>query len=212
MAPGGIGRGGELQRTPPRPLHCAGSKKTVLPLGHAMKERKATIPDHLHCFSLTTEWLRHGAIAALLALATGVMFASLMIIEEVSTLWAVLFSLGLFCGMVCSLFTLFSSIHLLMRVGRKALYTLPPGENLRGAKLRGRQFLQANLANTDLRDADLRDACLDGADLQSARLEGTDLRAASLRGANLRDANFRGAQIEGADFAGAVLPNGTQHT
>lgn len=74
------------------------------------------------------------------------------------------------------------------------------GLPLRGADLRSR-----NLVGAELKYADLSNANLAGVDLSGAQLERADLRGANLRGANLQNADLSLAILANADLRNANL-------
>ena len=93
---------------------------------------------------------------------------------------------------------------------------------VKGAKLNGANFQNANMEQAFLINADLRRAHLQGADLELAHLEKADLFEADLQkanllhahleqayllGADLQKANLFGAHLEKANLAGAHLEN-----
>jgi uncharacterized protein YjbI with pentapeptide repeats len=95
-----------------------------------------------------------------------------------------------------------------------------PGANLRGNKLAGARFQQADAAGADFSEADLSEAQLEGASFAGALLIRTRFERARAAQSNwmnaiaqkadLRGADLRGANLYGADVSQVLLDEHTQ--
>jgi len=102
----------------------------------------------------------------------------------------------------------------IVKAGRKALdnWRINSGSqgkpcrmDLRGAKLKRREFIKVNLTQALMAHADLSYSCFKGADLSSADLSQANLTRTNLRASCCVAANFQSATLIGADLRGARL-------
>jgi uncharacterized protein YjbI with pentapeptide repeats len=85
--------------------------------------------------------------------------------------------------------------------------TLCADMSLKGFKLAGANFANAQFSRSDLTGARLAQTILDSADLTRANLRGAILTKASLKGADLQSANLSQADLSGAIGKNADMQN-----